>query len=824
MENEHSISKTPAVPSALHLPLEGLEKASRLLASVPSSLTREVYYSRISSQLLDLLDGKAGPDLSRAAALVIGRIVLTGRDSRHERFVGWDVYATPLIKTLKPSFKSINDGSASHGPDDTKLEKILVSEDEIETTLARLSTLIFSHPNPTLCRKLLGRLVMPLWALLSFTSPTMHYHWDDRAFALLRAYFSVSGTVDDLLRITRCFLFEGPQTCSEQIGWIFSPGSKGGVEIRTRIKLEDTKRNLVENNQIIEHRIGKFDKLLASIDMDDEQIGTFFLELTRRWLRIEPGPHRGLDALSKEDEGAYALQRLIDVKLVQNLIAQWKDRLAKSPKQIFKFVQQLLEEYIEILKVQQKREVGSLYKELEYIVERRSQDTTTTDNQGSEVVSLALGLISTFLSSPEFHVSEEAMKTFSSLKSSLSFLSNSSKVPPSISQSSTHLLLIFSSMSATETTNDKPQVNHSFEEERKTYALALSYLSEAIVPVRAQGLSLLTDLIKRSSQVIDVTPTAILLISLLQDSDEFIYLRSIEALVTLARRQSRTVSKMLVERYSDDGKASSVDQRLRTGEAILRVVQMLGDAFVAETASIITNACLALAGRRGERSERGRAHVTETSAGGYGRKRATGAWSSIKPEIDEDDVIDPTDAAVAKIVQSWESQSGEDTRIRASALSIFGAALETNIAAVGSSLVFTGLSLALAIMSMETDEGNGILRRAAVSAIMSLWKALRRANEEGRDLGFSLADSNMEELIRVLRYARSTDNDGLVRENAARVLERLEIPSLNILTSAPPTETSDLLSKVKLGDNGLAGLSVNPARSSGSRPLVEEVD
>ncbi|KAI9790905.1 MAG: hypothetical protein M1816_004666 [Peltula sp. TS41687] len=824
-ENGYSAFKAPTAPSVPNLPLESLEKASRLLASVPSSLTPEIYYYQISDQLLTLLDGSAGSDLSRAAALIIGRIILSGRHPRSQNAAGWDVFAKPLIKVLSPTFKNGNDGSASHVLDNTKLERVLVSEDELESALTRLSTLVFSHPNPTLSKRLLGRLVLPLWALLSFTSSAMYYDWDDRALALLQAYFRVSGKVDELLRITDQFLFNGQLTSSEYMGWTFSPGSKGGVEIRARPELEAASYNLVEFNQKIEHRVEKFNKLLVVIDLNDQEIGTLFLALTRRWLKLGQESRHWLDALSEEEsEGDAPLQRLIDVRLVQNLIIQWKDRLAKSPKQILELVQQLLNEYVEMIKAQQQREGSSLYRGLEHIVEKQKPDTTTTDTEASEVVSLALSLISTFLSSPEFDMSEEAMKTLSSLKSSLSFLSRNSQVPVSISQSSTHLMLLLSSMSADKPSSDNSQVPLTFDEDRKSYALALSYLSEAIVPVRAQGLSLLTDLIKASSQVIDVAATANLLISLLQDSDEFIYLRSIDALTILASKESRMVSKMLVERYIDNGKDNSVDQRLKTGEALLRVIQMLDSAFVGETASTVTNACLALAGKRNGKQERGQAHVTESSSAGYQKSRAAGSRISIKPGVNEDDMLDPTDAAVAKIVESWESQPGEDTRTRASALSIFGAALETNIATVGSSRVFSGLNLALAIISTETGEGSGILRRAAVSAIGSLLRALQKAIQEGRELGFGLADTNIEEMLRVLRYAQTTDNDGLVKENAATLIEELETWRLHILTRASLPATSDPSSNLSLAERGLAGLVVNPARNSSSRPLVEEVD
>jgi hypothetical protein len=59
---------------------EALATASRLLSIPPSSVTPEVWFSGVSPQLLRLLDGEEGPDLTRVAAYVIGFGVLGRKD------------------------------------------------------------------------------------------------------------------------------------------------------------------------------------------------------------------------------------------------------------------------------------------------------------------------------------------------------------------------------------------------------------------------------------------------------------------------------------------------------------------------------------------------------------------------------------------------------------------------------------------------------------------------------------------------------------------------------------------------------------------------
>lgn len=55
---------------------EAVAIAIKLLSSVPSSMSADDWFNGISGQLFALLDGGAGPDLSRTAAQIIGFGVL----------------------------------------------------------------------------------------------------------------------------------------------------------------------------------------------------------------------------------------------------------------------------------------------------------------------------------------------------------------------------------------------------------------------------------------------------------------------------------------------------------------------------------------------------------------------------------------------------------------------------------------------------------------------------------------------------------------------------------------------------------------------------
>lgn len=60
---------------------EALNMASNLLSAPPSSVPPERWYSGIGPQLLELLDGKEGPELARAASYIIGFGILGRKTS-----------------------------------------------------------------------------------------------------------------------------------------------------------------------------------------------------------------------------------------------------------------------------------------------------------------------------------------------------------------------------------------------------------------------------------------------------------------------------------------------------------------------------------------------------------------------------------------------------------------------------------------------------------------------------------------------------------------------------------------------------------------------
>lgn len=146
------------------------------------------------------------------------------------------------------------------------------------------------------------------------------------------------------------------------------------------------------------------------------------------------------------------------------------------------------------------------------------------------------------------------------------------------------------------------------------YQEALQYLQDPILPVRAHGLHLLTQLVSTDTRHHDVRygdeldPALLpaifdLFLQAIQDDESFLYLNAVQGLAHMAASHRASVLGPLMAMYiggdkTKDGMAHAIsygqtlsqretDQRLRIGEAMLQVLQHLGEAAVVEFPRIV---------------------------------------------------------------------------------------------------------------------------------------------------------------------------------------------------------------------------------------------
>ncbi|KAI9679531.1 MAG: hypothetical protein M1817_005553 [Caeruleum heppii] len=820
------------VPSGPSLSLDTMTRASRLLSSVPSSVPPESYFLQLRNQLYPLLDGEAGPEMAKAASLVISSGILGRRMYGAPGQAGWMVFAAPLLADIDPNVERRGKPDVSTGP-----QLRVVGGNKLKLALTRLTTLLSSHPNPGLTKRLLSPLLISLWALLCFARSQQKEDYFELAFSLLLLYLKLTATIEPLIRLSSRLMFDGGHRSKDEIGWKFVTDLDGGIKINSRSADDEDLDNLLERAQSIDGRLQLFVLLLRSSTPNDVGVSDLFLRLTKDWLLpvLENPPTSLTVQPTRDGDEVEPLQSLVRTKLVQKMLEEFREQLSGSTLNMLELVKHLLDSFIKQHDTLQKRH-EALKKPsivgLGDIVMPRQASPSTSDAEGpAEVVTIALSILSTIISSSVFEGSTAEDALFSSIQPSLAFIANLPKLPTSVSSTASNLSHIIPLISNSSGSTDIPSATaDTVLEDRKTHSLALTYLTDELPPVRAQGLSLLTKLINRCSPLIDVPSTMTLLVSLLQDTEEFIYLNAIKALCALADRHSKTVASMLMERYMDQEESFELDQRLRLGEAILGIVERLGRALTGETAQIIADGCAEIASRRPvkpRKAERNRQNEELSKARQSDAEEAWGGEIPQLPTQEDEQAEDPQMGALhARILASWSAApQAEDFRIRTSALSIFGVAVETNIAGLGSALTSSGIDLSLSILTLERGDEAAILRRAGVRALLAVIQALEKAEEEGKHLSFGLDAASVGDVSRVLGYVADMDGDEMVRGNAKVVGEMLDgWMRRRVLGGMRGRQDGGLkASGLNLGTERLGGLVAMTGHEEG-RPKIEEIE
>lgn len=798
--------------------LEKQGQVSKLLSSVPSSVTPNAYYSAIAPQLLELLD-EDDSEMCRAAAYVISIGILGRRQHGAPGSIGWQLFAEPIIEMFSPPKASSTHLNGSGGSNEDT--EIIVKEADLRRALNRLFSLVVIHPNPQLTKRLVTPMPLALWGLLCCSRKANRANWSRKVTSVLTTYYKFSASVSHLSALSEHLMWDGTSW------WTYAPGPNDGIEIRRDYPHEP---DMIDVMRDMDDRVGYFYELLQTDVVDDDGFAAVFLHVSKHWLLEKSDTMESKQqrmTLGYENE-ADPLNMLVYAKLVQRMLEESRDKLMAKPDRIVELVKQIIDAFVEQQRESRSKQANSSRPSragLGHILGQAGPAGPISNEDSIEIVSTALSLLSTIISNPHFAPNQSTIKLLTSLQPSLNYLINPlSAVPSSLTMAVSNisvLLALHTSLSSTSSPSANQATPSRATEDRKSHALALSYLTSPVPPVRAEGLSLISALIITRSPMLDIPATTVLLLSVLQDDEEFIYLNAVKSLGLLAANHPKTVIRMLVDAYVDVAEEAGLDQRLRIGEALLKTVEGLGEMLAGDTARLVTEGMIGVAGRRGKKSK-GQEKRREKAGE---KTESEDAWGGEFPTIGGDEEKDETNERLAKVLEGWEGKDEEDdVRIRTSAVSILGVAIETNIAGVGSTVVSTAVDLPISILKAETTQEKAILRRAAVLLVMSLVRALDKAREEEKQLGFGFAGENLAEVIAVLQYVEMTDSDDLVVGHVKAVIESLEAWQSKSLLGVTSSRLSELSPQLGLDGNRLAGLSVNPDMTTGSRPLIEEMD
>ncbi|KAL8827037.1 MAG: hypothetical protein Q9170_007170 [Blastenia crenularia] len=743
--------------------LDCLARAAKLLTSVPSEMTVDAYIAGLAPQLFCLLDDPA-TDNKRIASYIIGTGLLSKRRLGSPGTTGWKLFAQPIHLSLDP-----------------KIKNCPIREDALKTAVDRLSALVQFHANPGLTKRLVGPILLPLWGLQCYALDHRRGNWADQVDQILSTYMKISATVSKLQVLSDHIPWDGTSL------WTYMPGSSGGIEIRPREEGRRVRPDMATIIESVDRRIEQYLKLLRAAVVTDDQLSEIFTQACKGWL-LESRSKSIIKSKSirEHSEISYdsfdnALESVIKSKLTQALLESYKDRIASSLAGIIKLVEPMLSAFV--IKHQNLTEhqgkANPSFAGLGEIV--KASDETANDDDGSqETFSTALNLLSDVVTFSDESFNGVDISVLESIQGTLKHIAETHfPFDSSLNVTASELLMILQLHLGTPDSlkdNKAMKSTNALAYERDEYRKALKFLSDEMAPVRAQGLLSLTKLISDGSPFLSVPSTATLIISLLQDEEEYIYLSAVRTLGTLASKHPKTVVKMLVEKYTDLHEESTLNVRLNVGEALDYTIEELGQLFAEEIAVMVGESMIAVASRRGDRpktlqkNERAKRKVKKA------RKDVEDAWE-VRIPAEEDDANDEAkvNAHIAKIVEGWaDTGREEDVRIRTSALSILSTAIETNIAGLGTSLTSTAIDCVIAILKLEKDEGRAILRRAAVMVIMSVVKAIDAAEERGQRLAFGFAGENLAEVITVLRYVEATDLDEVVVGYIRALIESLQ--------------------------------------------------
>ncbi|KAJ4354398.1 uncharacterized protein N0V89_006134 [Didymosphaeria variabile] len=839
------LSKNSQVPqdasgpqSRLPLPLESITQAARLLSSVPIEMSQDEWFIRLAPQLSALLDGKEGKELSRAAGQIIAGGILNKKSTGAPKMIGWDLFATPLLETISPSAHS-SEESAS---------QTIVGEQDLRRALSRLATLTSSYSHRGLLKRLVSPIILPLWGLITYTSshPSLDKGWSMLPRAIILRYLALACEVPRIGRLSKNLFWHGKPY------WTFAPGSQGGVEIRKRIQANDDVGNmgdLLARMANVDQYVGLLVSLLVEANVEDSTAGAIFIQSTRQWL--SPGSQSATSLTNEPDLDP--LSALINAKFSEALATQFKEKFARSPQHIIELMGQLLQNFVaehqtrtRNLKNRDEPSRANLGK----LVQHASATQVEGNDGGSEdIVSFAISITSTLISSPDFKRTPEIAKVIDAMLPSLQYLSQANyevSIPPLISNAATNILQIIQPATVPTPAID-PQVQH-----RAILKTALTDLTSPEPPNRVWALSTIRKLIQDpvAFPIIDVpSMTHTLLSASVADTESYVYTAAIPVVVDVAVRAPNPTVRIIVDAFVDIDERSlrlrkeqeveeALNFRLRLGETLNNFV--LEDAFwLSSTAvsakhaslKLIVEATLSLASRRGQRKKTLAKRNELFEAEREQQEEGEAAWGGPIPNLLDPDADNPAEQAernaLFKIVQGWEDTGiEEDVRIRASALSVLSSVLEKRLELLSQVTVDAALQIVLLIVTMETAEAKGILRRAAVLAVMGLLRGMDGLLQDGKESVAGLGARQTEEVERVLRWARDEDVDGLVRDHATNVVEGLETWRMKKLYRI---RDEGLRLGPDLGFEGnLQGLNVQPLsgqRDTGRKgPIVEEIE
>ena len=245
---------------------------------------------------------------------------------------------------------------------------------------------------------------------------------------------------------------------------------------------------------------------------------------------------------------------------MQEILSKYQTELLNSPVNIIEVCGEILSSYL-----------ASTSAPASPLSSLTIVDDPEDDDKNEELLDMALRLLSTIAAeSLQRDISPSEISGYKTCLDYLNSLSQTSNVSLR-NQVRTLISLINARIALTSPSTETPA-----ESDIEIYSRATEYISDPLVPVRAQGLSMLRDLILRNSSAVNVDSVLDLLLALLHDEDSFVYLNAIKAIQVLADKHGESITRKLMQEYES---RTDIDERVRLAESVAGVVQRMGQLF-----------------------------------------------------------------------------------------------------------------------------------------------------------------------------------------------------------------------------------------------------
>ena len=258
------------------------------------------------------------------------------------------------------------------------------------------------------------------------------------------------------------------------------------------------------------------------------------------------------------------IRAFANVQLLQGFLLRYQSELLKSPVNIIQVCREILSKRSTPTT---RNRLGISLLSLGQIV----QDPIDED-EGDEFVTMALDLLSTITAeSVQREISTDEVAAYKCCLPHLDRIAKGSKDESRRAQAKNLISFIQARIEMA-----SPSIEPVPESDLDIYRQALKYISDRLVPIRAQGVSMLRALILQNSAAILVDEVLDLLIQLLQDEDSYVYLNAIKAIQGLAEIHGERITRKIMNEYEC---RSDVDERLRLAEGVAGVIQRMGKLF-----------------------------------------------------------------------------------------------------------------------------------------------------------------------------------------------------------------------------------------------------